>query len=85
VTKHRALSLTLTLALTVGGGRGVAPWARDSEDFVAKHRAALESEHVSANLHHWVDLIFGRITLTLTLTLTLFLTLTLTLTLTIFR
>lgn len=35
------------------------PWAAGADDFLAKHRAALESPHVSANLHHWVDLIFG--------------------------
>uniref|UniRef100_A0A061R8P8 Beach domain-containing protein n=1 Tax=Tetraselmis sp. GSL018 TaxID=582737 RepID=A0A061R8P8_9CHLO len=35
------------------------PWARDPDDFIAKHRAALESPTVSANLHKWIDLIFG--------------------------
>ncbi|KAG9138702.1 hypothetical protein Leryth_023201 [Lithospermum erythrorhizon] len=35
------------------------PWADNSIDFVQKHRMALESEHVSAHLHEWIDLVFG--------------------------
>ncbi|KAL5727846.1 BEACH domain-containing protein C2 [Ranunculus cassubicifolius] len=35
------------------------PWADNPVDFIHKHRKALESEHVSAHLHEWIDLIYG--------------------------
>jgi hypothetical protein len=35
------------------------PWASDPFEFVRLNRKALESEFVSQNLHHWIDLIFG--------------------------
>lgn len=35
------------------------PWAHSPEDFISIHRRALECEHVSRNLHQWIDLIFG--------------------------
>lgn len=39
---------------------GLPPWAKGSaHEFVRIHRVALESEYVSRNLHHWIDLIFG--------------------------
>ncbi|XXG76013.1 hypothetical protein AAC387_Pa08g0457 [Persea americana] len=35
------------------------PWADNPVDFIHKHHKALESEHVSAHLHEWIDLVFG--------------------------
>jgi factor associated with neutral sphingomyelinase activation len=34
-------------------------WAESPAHFLQTNRAALESPYVSANLHHWIDLIFG--------------------------
>ncbi|XP_020218624.1 BEACH domain-containing protein B isoform X2 [Cajanus cajan] len=42
------------------GDVSLPPWAKGSpEEFVRRNREALESEYVSSNLHHWIDLVFG--------------------------
>ncbi|KAJ0254910.1 BEACH domain-containing protein C1 [Hirschfeldia incana] len=41
------------------GTVNLPPWAKTPVDFVHKQRMALESDHVSAHLHEWIDLIFG--------------------------
>jgi factor associated with neutral sphingomyelinase activation len=42
------------------GDVALPPWAHgDPQAFVQQCRRALESEHVSSNLHLWIDLIFG--------------------------
>ncbi|XP_074856013.1 WD repeat- and FYVE domain-containing protein 4 [Carettochelys insculpta] len=45
---------------TVMGDVQLPPWADgDPYKFISLHRQALESDYVSAHLHHWIDLIFG--------------------------
>uniref|UniRef100_K7GBL2 WDFY family member 4 n=1 Tax=Pelodiscus sinensis TaxID=13735 RepID=K7GBL2_PELSI len=45
---------------TVLGDVQLPPWADgDPYKFIGLHRKALESDYVSAHLHHWIDLIFG--------------------------
>ena len=34
-------------------------WAKNPIEFLRKNREALESDYVSKNIHHWIDLVFG--------------------------
>lgn len=35
------------------------PWASSPDDFIIKHRLALESAYISKHVHQWIDLIWG--------------------------
>ncbi|KAI3687414.1 hypothetical protein L1987_81110 [Smallanthus sonchifolius] len=37
----------------------VPSWASNPEEFIKLHRDALESDRVSCQIHHWIDIIFG--------------------------
>ena len=37
----------------------VPHWCDSPESFIRWHRSVLESDYVSCNLHHWIDLYFG--------------------------
>ncbi|XP_065885731.1 neurobeachin-like isoform X3 [Dysidea avara] len=41
------------------GNVKLPPWANSPEEFIRIHKEALESDYVSDNLHHWIDLVFG--------------------------
>ncbi|XP_046395262.1 neurobeachin isoform X2 [Ischnura elegans] len=49
---------TLEDGATVGDVE-LPPWASSPEEFIRINRMALESEFVSSQLNHWIDLIFG--------------------------
>jgi len=59
LTNHRHLDLGMRQNMTKVQDVQLPPWAKDDVDFFKKHTEALESEHVSSQLHHWIDLIFG--------------------------
>jgi len=59
--------LTNTLGLPLGTRHdghkvhnvSLPPWSTSERHFIQQLRDALESEHVSNSLHHWIDLVFG--------------------------
>ncbi|KAJ1868060.1 hypothetical protein LPJ78_000557 [Coemansia sp. RSA 989] len=59
LVNHNSLSLGQKQDGTCLGDVQLPPWADTPEEFIRINRQALESEYVSANLHKWVDLIFG--------------------------
>ncbi|KAJ2784172.1 hypothetical protein H4R18_001299 [Coemansia javaensis] len=59
LVNHNGLDLGVKQNGTRLGDVELPPWASTPEEFVRINHQALESEHVSANLHKWIDLIFG--------------------------
>ena len=59
--KHKILiSVVSVLRFPQVGDVFLPPWPKGSaREFIQRHREALESDFVSKNLHHWIDLIFG--------------------------
>ncbi|KAM4852716.1 WD repeat- and FYVE domain-containing protein 4 [Thomomys bottae] len=60
LTNYNAVEFGCMQDGTALGDVQLPPWADgDPGKFISLHRQALESDFVSANLHHWIDLIFG--------------------------
>ncbi|KAM8859671.1 WD repeat- and FYVE domain-containing protein 4 isoform 2-T2 [Spinachia spinachia] len=64
-SNHIQLGQSQRSSCSMGDGSALGdvelpPWAKgDPQEFIRNHREALESDYVSANLHLWIDLIFG--------------------------
>jgi hypothetical protein len=59
LTNYNGLDLGNTQSGAPVGDVELPKWASSPEEFVRINREALESEHVSKNIHKWIDLIFG--------------------------
>ncbi|XP_048195177.1 WD repeat- and FYVE domain-containing protein 4 [Perognathus longimembris pacificus] len=60
LTNYNAVEFGCMQDGTALGDVQLPPWADGNPGkFISLHRQALESDFVSANLHHWIDLIFG--------------------------